>query len=92
MSEHVALDWLLAERGYEREIDGRPSECCHCPFATAEVRLHDEPNPADPGEGHYECALLDRTGRDAVWGEEPVCSSEDWRAKARDELGQEVPA
>lgn len=93
----TALDWLLAEdtpwRG--RDGDGRPMECCYCPFAGES----DEVNTADPGEGYYRCLLLgdeevsNRQSRPLrrgwVWGESPLCTPTDWRSKAREELASE---
>lgn len=56
-----------------------PYGCSECPFAANP----DGVNYADPDEGYYDCTLL---GRDRVWGESPVCSDRDWKAKARQEL------
>jgi hypothetical protein len=62
----------------------RPYECWVCPFATAVIDFaHDAPNPSDPGEGYYDCALL---SLHAIWGESPQCTEDDWRARMRAEL------
>lgn len=79
-----ALTWLLREPDWLQNPDGTPTECCHCPFATPETFCHHAPNPADPGEGHYNCELLGRTGTFAIWGETPVCQASDWRHAARE--------
>lgn len=81
-AEQPALTWLLAEDQAGREFDGTPFVCSRCPFATANPE-HDQPNPADPGEGYYDCALLDR---EEIWDESPECTAADWRARARAEL------
>jgi hypothetical protein len=58
-------------------------ECAECPFATVDNAAEYPPNPADPGEGYYNCSLL---GRQHIWGERPQCSIEDWQRRAREEL------
>lgn len=70
------LDGLNPHTGWEnRRQDLTPSECFSCPFAT--ISDHWEPpNPADPGEGYYDCALL---GLHRVWGEQPKCSDDHWQ-------------
>jgi hypothetical protein len=71
-----ALDFLLAET-----VAPPPAECWGCPFST--VNLNNEPpNPADPGEGYYDCELLGKT----FWGESPGCTYADWQNQARQEL------
>lgn len=82
MAEQSALEYLLADDIDGRDIDGIPDECCSCPFGTAQQEPY-APNPYDPGEGYYQCALLNLT---SVWGESPKCSVKDWRARARHEL------
>jgi hypothetical protein len=77
-----ALTWLLADEQHGRELDGTPFECCICPFATVSPD-REPPNPDDPGEGYYDCALLDRK---AIWGENPECAAADWRKRARTEI------
>ena len=81
-----ALSWLLAEDQNGHNPDGTPWECPYCPFATVNPE-REPPNPDDPGEGWYNCALLPRI---AVWGESPACTAEDWRGRARRELIGEV--
>jgi hypothetical protein len=81
-----ALDVLLQRIGdgaYTFDLAGTPHECgslgWRCPFVTGE---HDV-NFSDPGEGYYDCSLLDKT---EVWGENPPCQADHWRARARAEL------
>lgn len=89
----IALNYLL-------DHDDLPFECCDCQFATPDPD-EERPNPADPGEGMYLCALLGEEevkarnnnkacwtyGNRSVWGESPKCSRSDWRAKAREFVG-----
>ena len=77
-----ALTWLLAENQSSRDSDWTPYECCDCPFATVNPE-REPPNPYDRGEGYYDCALLDR---EAIWGENPPCTADDWRRRARAEV------
>ena len=76
---------LWAMLCHARHVDMPPipdaTGCAACPFSEAKVDV----NPADPDEGIYRCLL---TKREDVWGEEPVCSLEDWQARARDELAE----
>lgn len=56
----------------------KPFECHDCKFATADPAYFDECgrpdfNVGDPGEGHYNCSLLNKTG---IWGEQPICTDE----------------
>lgn len=80
--EHPAL-WQIFKVGRA------PDECCDCPFGTSShlrlPELFQIPNPADPGEGHYDCLLLHSL---AVWGENPKCAEHYWQAEARAELGR----
>jgi hypothetical protein len=72
------------------DFGGKPSECagmCDCPFATVNDSSP-EPNPSDPGEGHYDCALIDRP---KVWGEDPPCTPNEWRLRAVQELKALLP-
>ena len=77
MTDKLATDWILNHLF-------PPNECCDCPFATATVG-EDQPNPTDPGEGYYDCALLKRSH---IWGESPACSHEQWLARAKIELNE----
>ena len=91
MSATPALDYLLADEPFPwADIDGTPGECADCPFAADP----EDVNPSDEGEGYYSCSLLgseetdkrsasNRKGK--VWGENPVCTPKDWKAKARSE-------
>ena len=87
----TVLDWLLRDPNPHRECDGRPFECCHCPFGEA-LYVGDplsEPNPADPGEGWYRCGLAPENNplsKLGIWGEGPTCTPEQWRKKAVEEL------
>lgn len=84
MTETPALDVLLGKHdGLLLDLDGTPNECPGCPFAGRSEDF----NPADPGEGHYPCALLGKV----VWGEGPLCERADWQARARAELAPDVP-
>lgn len=81
--ETPALDVLLGRSGLLEllDVDGTPNECvtigARCPFADGDVE-----NEGDPGEGTFDCLLLDRE----VWGESPPCSRAAWQAKARQEF------
>lgn len=91
----TALRWLLGQGKL-----GPPYECCDCPFGTPDPDSS-PPNYADPGEGNYLCALLGAAevskrnhdkrcwtyGRPTVWGENPKCTSDDWRVRACVEVG-----
>ena len=58
-------------------------ECAGCSFATVDPAAEYPPNPSDPGEGYYNCSLLQRQH---IWGERPPCTIEDWQRRAREEL------
>ena len=91
----TALNYLLTS-------DDLPYECCDCPFGTPAANAINEPNPSDPAEGDYDCALLGPVetacrnntrgcwtfGLTTVWGEGPKCLRADWRLRAREELAQ----
>lgn len=85
-TQSPALDWLLAEETSGlpawRDITWLPGGCAGCPFSSVDPHAT-PPNPADPDEGYYDCALL---GKKAIWGENPICEPEHWRARARQEL------
>jgi hypothetical protein len=101
MSETPALTWLLTDSDDWSHVPLQaPQECYICPFATPAAG-EDEPNPADPGEGWYACALLGEATvlemnrkrmksthfhKPFVWGENPFCAAADWAAKGREEL------
>jgi len=64
----------------------RPDGCAGCPFATPDP-TSEEPNPTDPDEGNYLCALLEKT----LWGEEPKCTLRDWQWRACEEVSAIQP-
>ena len=67
-------------------IEFRPFECCTCPFAKPSCERDnciEVPNTYDPGEGYYDCALLNKQ---AIWGESPQCKEEYWLGQAREVL------
>lgn len=51
--------------------------CSECPFSSPSLDGfgHEDINIADPDEGYYNCALLDKK---KIWGENPVCQDSDW--------------
>lgn len=73
-SDADLLNVLIANSG--RSPDG----CSECPFATIDPHDDDGPNPFDPDEGYYDCALL---GRARIWGEDPPCTTVDWLTHLR---------
>lgn len=81
------LSLILSDSYQWNQWDKRPMECCYCPFATPSYKRDPvnfyPPNSADPGEGHYDCAPLEK---EAVWGEQPKCGEEIWKTALRDEL------
>lgn len=50
--------------------------CSNCPFSSE----HSDINSSDPDEGYYNCELM---GAQKVWGEEPVCTDEQWQEHVR---------
>jgi len=80
-----ALTFIMTDDTWTRPPISPPSECFACPFATArgEENGFSPPNPSDPGEGYYACALIGKPAtnlwaKDYVWGEQPECTHEDW--------------
>lgn len=61
----------------------RPYGCYDCPFAKEHNEWTSRPNPADPGEGYYDCGLLNEQ---KIWGESPQCSADDWRSRGATEI------
>lgn len=68
-----------------------PFECCDCPFATPTYEgsdpTEDRPNLYDPGEGYYDCSLLERN---RIWGETPACGLATWQKRACEELSTQL--
>lgn len=92
-----ALAWVLGRGNLSTpgpDVPGAPyvgpggGECAWCPFATETPGEPYPPNPADPGEGYYDCSLLNRH---RIWGENPPCTHADWAARARRELAGAAP-
>lgn len=81
MTPHPALSWLLTYTAWQL---GPPDGCAECPFATPSPG-EPAPNPDDPDEGRYDCALIDAV---RVWGETPQCDLNAWLTRAREELDQ----
>jgi hypothetical protein len=77
---HPALWQLLHNDLPFSNYDGVPTGCSDCPFASDGCDV----NPSDPDEGYYKCSLIDA---EDLWGEDPICKLDDWRKKARMELG-----
>lgn len=73
MKDQEIIDLILRNvriLGYE--IIG----CSDCPFSEPyRDAFGDDINIADPDEGHYNCNLIKKHN---IWGEDPVCTDEDW--------------
>lgn len=82
LSTTPALNRLLTGRDLVNPGDAY-GECCGCSFAMVDAEAEFPPNSADPGEGYYNCSLLDQKH---IWGENPKCSIEDWQRRAREEV------
>lgn len=87
-----AIKWLVTAE----EWQGRTPTYCHwCPFSSPDREkdyignygevIPGSINRADPAEGYYVCALLQRK---AVWGESPQCELADWQQRAILELAR----
>lgn len=76
-----ALYWI----GWLDFVDTcKPYACDTCPFATENKEDGYGANSADPSEGYYNCGLLNKK----VWGENPDCTSENWREEIKKEVLQ----
>jgi hypothetical protein len=74
----TAIEWLLKENNLDANADWKPYFCDECPLAGEPL----EPNFTDRSEAYFPCLLLKKS----VWGETPLCTAEDWRRTAKQEL------
>ncbi len=69
------------------EIDGCPNECHQFDNKCRFAKYDSDPeafNKADPGEGYYQCSLLN----ERVWGENPKCTKEQWEVFIIEDLAK----
>lgn len=62
-----------------------PEGCADCPFSSRGRDIDYE----DPDAGYYRCMLPATAGNprpEEIWGEEPLCTEEEWKLQAGREL------
>jgi hypothetical protein len=84
LKEKAPALWTIFFKSYALVQLERPYGCSDCIFAKEHGGWDSQPNPADRDEGYYDCQLINK---EKIWGENPQCTSDNWREKGEQEVG-----